>query len=154
MGGAASRPSITRDASLQSCGPHRLDAERPATLDPGVDDPDRTGIDADRPAAVALAMQYGHRSRRNIEILQRQRQGLAEAQPGPVQQRDERPVPQPVARGRRALRQHASDLLGGQHLGGVALALVGRRLTPAIPGVGDLRSHRDKVRGGCDTSPS
>jgi len=105
-----------------------VDSEAAPALGPSLDHGARAGVDPDRAPAVALAVQDGDRARLEVDVLRPQRERLADAQPGPVEDDDQGAVTDAGGRTVRASPDQGAHLVGLEDFGGVGLAGVPGRL--------------------------
>lgn len=94
----------------------RSDAETRPDLEPRLDHREPARVHADRPAAVAFAVEDADGSSHGVEILRVERERLGDAQAGAVEDGQQRAVPD-AGPARRARLEEASDLVGAQDLG-------------------------------------
>src|ERR1035441_6028006 len=101
------RHGAARQSAEQRAAP---DPVLTAPVDPPGDGIQGARIEAYRPGPVPFAMQDAQRAIRGVHVGRPQRQGLADPQPGPVHDRNQRPVADTGRRPHRAPAQQERDL--------------------------------------------
>ena len=93
------------------------DAEGLPRLGPALEDGEGSKIEANRSPLVAFAVKNRDRGPSLIDILRTKRERLADPEAAPVEEREQRLVPDPGRSTRRTTPKERASLLGGEHLG-------------------------------------